>query len=456
MAFCPNTFAAQLKKEFGATTYQKWLNQLNYCVDDSHCLTLSVPSKVVRNWIQTHYLDRIELLANAVEPHLQSVMVVVANDDNKPEKSEKTSIFSGLASSDSAVDSLTHQENKVFNISTHLDERFTFDSFIIGKPNELAFAAARRVAESRDAGFNPLFLYGGVGLGKTHLMHAIAHEIAEKTPDRTVLYLSAEKFMYQFVRALRSKETVSFKEQFRSVDVLMIDDVQFIAGKESTQEEFFHTFNALMDQNKQIILSADKSPNDLTGIEDRLKSRLGWGLVADIHPTTYELRLGILGAKRDETAHKVTNDVLEFLAHKITSNVRELEGAFNRILAYADLIGRPISVEMAEDVLQDVLRATLRPVTIDQIQKKICEHYAIRHTDLMSARRHRVFVRPRQIAMYLAKMLTTQSMPSIARAFGRRDHTTVMHATQKVEELIKTDPEFEADVNLLSRALRHV
>jgi chromosomal replication initiator protein len=335
----------------------------------------------------------------------------------------------------------------------HLDPRFTFDNFVVGKPNELAHAAARRVADATSVTFNPLFLYGGVGLGKTHLMHAIAWQIRRKDPNRRVLYLSAEKFMYQFIRALRFKDTMAFKEQFRSVDVLMIDDVQFISGKDSTQEEFFHTFNALVDQNRQVVISADKSPSDLEGMEERLRSRLGWGLVADIHPTTYELRLGILQAKAEAMNAAIPAKVLEFLAHKITSNVRELEGALNRIVAHAELVGRSITLESTQEVLHDLLRANDRRITIDEIQKRVAEHFNIRLSDMHSARRARAVARPRQVAMYLAKQLTARSLPEIGRKFGGRDHTTVMHAVRKIEELKTTDPTFAEDIELLRRML---
>ena len=260
---------------------------------------------------------------------------------------------------------------------------------MVGKPNELAYAAARRVADTENPTFNPLFLYGGVGLGKTHLMHAIAWHIRKNYPHRRVIYMSAEKFMYQFVRALRYKDTVAFKDQFRSVDVLMIDDVQFIGGKDTTQEEFFHTFNALVDRNRQVIISADKSPQDLDRVEERLRSRLGWGLVADLHPATYELRLGILQAKAEKLGCPVPDKVMEFLAHKITSNVRELEGALNRIAAHAQLVGRTITLEMTQEVLADLLRASERRITIDEIQKKVAEHFNIRLADMHSARRAR-------------------------------------------------------------------
>jgi chromosomal replication initiator protein len=339
------------------------------------------------------------------------------------------------------------------SLTATLDPRFEFKHFVVGRTNELAHAAARRVAEAEKVPFNPLFLYGGVGLGKTHLMHAIAWHISQRQPDRIVLYMSAEKFMYQFIRALRYKTIMDFKEQFRSVDVLMIDDIQFIAGKDATQEEFFHTFNALVDANRQIVISADKSPSDLDGMEERLKSRLGCGLVADIHPADYELRLGILQSKAEQLGIDMPPKVLEFLAHKITSNVRELEGALNRIVAHATLVGRPITLESTQEVLHDLLRANDRRVTIEEIQKRVAEHFNIRLADMHSARRARAVARPRQVAMYLAKQLTSRSLPEIGRKFGGRDHTTVMHAVRKVDELRAADSAFSEDVELLRRML---
>jgi chromosomal replication initiator protein len=259
--------------------------------------------------------------------------------------------------------------------------------------------------------------------------------------------------MYQFVRALRTKDTMSFKEQFRSVDVLMIDDVQFIGGRDATQEEFFHTFNALVDQNRQVVISADKSPSDLEGVEERMRSRLGWGLVADIHPTTYELRLGILQAKAERLGAEIPSKVLEFLAHKITSNVRELEGALNRIVAHTTLVGRSVTLESTQEVLHDLLRANDRRVTIEEIQKRVAEHFNVRVADMHSARRARAVARPRQVAMYLSKQLTSRSLPEIGRKFGGRDHTTVMHAVRKIEEIKSLDPSFAEDVDLLRRML---
>jgi chromosomal replication initiator protein len=285
------------------------------------------------------------------------------------------------------------------------------------------------------------------------LMHAIAWEIRRHRPARRLIYLSAEKFMYQFVRALRSKDTMPFKELFRSVDVLLIDDFQFIGGKESTQEEFFHTFNALVDMNRQIVISADKSPSDLN-IEERMRSRLVHGMVADVHPTTYELRLVILQSKADQLNLAVPQKVLEFLAHKIVSNVRELEGALNRITAHAQFIGRDITVETAEEVLHDLLRKNDRRVTIDEIQKRVAEHFNVRFIDMQSQRRARDIARPRQVAMYLCKMLTERSLPEIGRKFGGRDHTTVIHAIRRIEALSQADKGLAEDIRILTRTLQ--
>jgi chromosomal replication initiator protein len=285
------------------------------------------------------------------------------------------------------------------------------------------------------------------------LMHAIAWHLSKTQPSRRVIYLSAEKFMYQFIRALRFKDTVAFKEMFRSVDVLMIDDVQFISGKDSTQEEFFHTFNALVDQNRQVIISADKSPSDLEGMEERLKSRLGWGLVADIHPADYELRLGILHSKAEQLNACIPPRVLEFLAQKIISNVRELEGALNRLAVAASLNATEITIDYTRTILKDLLRSSDRKVTIEEIQKAVAEHYNIRFADMHSQRRSRGVVRPRQIAMYLSKQLTSASYQEIGRKFGGRDHTTIMHGIQTIERLLTMEQPLSEDMTLLQRLL---
>ena len=342
--------------------------------------------------------------------------------------------------------------------SAPLDARFTFDKFVVGKPNELAHAAAKRVSDGGKVTFNPLFLYGGVGLGKTHLMHAIAWSTKEKNKRARILYLSAEQFMYRFVQALRFKDMHAFKKLFRSVDVLMVDDVQFIAGKDSTQDEFFHTFNALIEQGKQIVISADRAPGEIDGLEERIKSRLAWGLVVDVHPTDYELRLGILQAKAEIQMElnrdvKIDEGILEYLAHKISSNVRVLEGALTRLFAFASLVGKEITIDLVQECLSDILRTSERKVTIEEIIRKVAEHYNLRMTDLISARRARVVARPRQIAMFLSKSLTSKSLPEIGRKFGGRDHTTVIHAVKKIEELKLVDVQVADEVEILRRTL---
>lgn len=447
----------RLRDEVGEAAFRSWLQPLTLGDLRDGVLTLSAPTRFLRDWVATHYGDRIRGLWASEDPGLRSVEVLVqVQGAPRPAAAAAPSLPLPLpqvvpASVPAAPANGTASDTD--DIGAPLDPRFTFKDFVVGKPNEFAYAAARRVAEADQVSFNPLFLYGGVGLGKTHLMHAIAWEIRERAPHRTVLYLSAEKFMYRFIRALRYQDTMSFKEQFRSVDVLMVDDVQFIGGKDSTQEEFFHTFNSLVDQRRQIVISADKSPSDLEGMEDRLKSRLGSGLVADIHATTYELRLGILESKAERLRVAVPQKVMEFLAHKITSNVRELEGALNRVVAHAQLVGRDINLETTQDVLHDLLRANDRRITIEEIQKKVAEHFNIRVADMHSARRARQVARPRQVAMYLAKQLTSRSLPEIGKKFGGRDHTTVIHAVKKVEELRDADQSFAEDVELLRRML---
>ena len=449
----------RLRAEVGDAAFRSWLKPLTMVSAKKGVVRMSVPTRFMRDWVVSHYSESIQMLWQEEGIGISSIEIVVQPPPRPKPKSECAPrvaeapraarwAVAPISTRSSAEPATSH-----LDLSAPLDERFTFENFIVGKPNELAYAAARRVAEARSVPFNPLFLYGPVGLGKTHLMHAIAWEIGARYPKRRIIYLSAEKFMYQFVRALRTKDTMAFKDQFRSVDVLMIDDVQFIGGRDATQEEFFHTFNALVDQNRQVVISADKSPSDLEGVEERMRSRLGWGLVADIHPTTYELRLGILQSKAERSEPDIPAKVLEFLAHKITSNVRELEGALNRIVAHATLVGRPIALESTQEVLHDLLRANDRRVTIEEIQKRVSEHFNVRVTDMHSARRARAVARPRQVAMYLSKQLTSRSLPEIGRKFGGRDHTTVMHAVRKIEELKAADSSFAEDIELLRRML---
>ena len=443
----------RLQQDVGEVEYRTWLRQMALVGLDGDEVTVSLPSRFLRDWVRSHYADKLNGLWQAENPLVRRVDLRVGLSGAPLQ--HPAIIPPATPPAPPPADAKTDDRPDAKEAAGPLDSRFEFDSFVVGKPNEFAYACARRVAERpSSAGFNPLFLYGGVGLGKTHLMHAIGLELARKEgPPVNVAYMSAEKFMYRFIAAIRSQSTMEFKEQLRSVDVLMVDDLQFLIGKDNTQEEFFHTFNALVDAGKQIVVSADKSPSDLNGLEDRLRSRLGCGMVADIHATTYELRLSILEAKVERAETPVSGKVLEFLATKIASNVRELEGSLVRLLAHANLFGRPITLESTQEVLHDILKAHDRRVTVEEIQKRVAEHWNIRLADMSSARRARAVARPRQVAMYLAKQLTSRSLPEIGRRFGNRDHTTVMHAVSRVTELMAADADFAERVELLRRML---
>lgn len=449
-----NRVRARLQMEIGDADYRSWLRQMWLAGLDGDEITVKLPNRFHRDLVRDRYGALLSALWQAENAAVRRVDIRVGaavTDD------AETPIVSPALLRARAAGKPDERSRAEERDASALDPRFTFDNFVVGKPNEFAYACARRVAERpASTGFNPLFLYGGVGLGKTHLMHAIAWELGGSSQAErpvSVAYMSAEKFMYRFIAAIRSQSTMEFKEQLRSVDVLMIDDLQFLIGKDNTQEEFFHTFNALVDAGRQIVVSADKSPSDLIKLEDRLRTRLGCGMVADLHATTFELRISILELKALRAGVAVPHKVMEFLAHKITGNVRELEGALNRLIAHANLFGRPVTLEAVPEVLQDLLKAHDRRVTIDEIQRKVAEHYNIRLTDMSSARRARAVARPRQVAMFLAKQLTTRSLPDIGRRFGNRDHTTVMHAINRVTELMATDAGFAEDVELLRRML---
>jgi chromosomal replication initiator protein len=450
----------RLQHEVGDVEYRTWLRQMTLVGLDGDEIVVHLPSRFVRDWVSNHYGDRLTALWQAENDRIRRVDLRCSTGTAPRALAESVApaVAPPAAPTPAAEVPRPASEDRLGESDVgQLNPRFTFSDFVVGKPNEFAHACARRVAERPAAqGFNPLFLYGGVGLGKTHLMHAIAWDLTRfGRPGGaiSVAYMSAEKFMHRFISAIRTQATIEFKDQVRSVDVLMIDDLQFLINKEATQEEFFHTFNALVESGKQIVVSADKSPADLSGLEERVRTRLGSGMVADLHATTFELRVSILGAKAASAGIVVPPKVLEFLAHKITSNVRELEGALNRLIAHAALIGRDISLETTQEVLHDVLKAFDRRVTIEEIQRRVAEHYRIRLTDMSSPRRARTVARPRQVAMYLAKQLTSRSLPEIGRRFGNRDHTTVLHAVSRVAELMARDAGFAEDVELLRRML---
>lgn len=439
-----------LRAEYGQRTFDSWLKPIALVDVREGVATLSLPTHFMADWIRNHFIDRLRLLWSAQYPAVHSVRLIVA-----PAVRQEAGDEDALAAEDApAARAATPAAPRVGGLS--LEERYTFDSFVVGKSNELAYNAARTVADGGQISFNPLFLHGTTGLGKTHLMHAIGWEMRQRNPQAQIAYMSAEKFMVEFLAALRAKDTISFKQRLRSVDLLMIDDVQFIAGKDSTQEEFFHTMNEIINAGKRLVITADRSPQNLEGIQERILSRLAWGLVADINPADYELRLNILDAKLTRMGAekgRVPTDVIEFLARKITSNVRELEGALNRVVAYATLTGRAVTMEFTREVLADVLKAHDRRITIDEIQRRVAEYYAIKLAELLSARRAREVARPRQVAMYLAKKLTQRSLPEIGRRFGGRDHTTVLHAVKRIDELRIEDSELDADIEALSRQL---
>jgi chromosomal replication initiator protein len=433
---------AALRAESGDHNFEAWLAPLALVGCDGERVTLAAPSAFLADWVNSNFADKLRLHWAAQRPGTRQVSITIL----------PAGMPAGTAAAPAAATPLPIPGT---SISLPVEQRYTFDSFIVGKSNELAYNAAHAVAEPGPVGFNPLFLHGTTGLGKTHLMHAIGNAFLARQPNAKVAYLSAEKFMVEFLAALRAKDTIAFKQRLRSVDLLMIDDVQFIAGKESTQEEFFHTMNEIISAGKRLVITADRSPQNLEGIQERILSRMAWGLVADINPADYELRLNILHAKLAGMTQNIAvpAEVIEFLARKITANVRELEGALNRVIAYAALVGKPVTLDFTRETLADLLRAHEKKLTIDEIQRKVAEHYRLKMTDLLSARRAREVARPRQVAMYLAKKLTPRSLPEIGRRFGGRDHTTVMHAVKRIEELRVTDREIDADVSHLTRLL---
>ena len=439
----------KLNSEYGNEIFNSWIKNIKIQSHEGEVIFFTVPTRFIRDWITSHYLDKIIFFLNEENPDIKRVKINI----------------------DNSLSSNTHQiennleSNKPYSLSVNnndewpLDERFTFEKFIVGPSNELAFASAKRLSLSEKFEFNPLYLYGGVGLGKTHLLHAIAWQTKENNPESKVLYLSAERFMFQFIKSLRQKDTMAFKQKFRSVDVFILDDIQFMIGKSSTQEEFFHTFNSLLDLNKKVIISCDRAPSDLKGFDERIKSRLSGGLVADILPASFDLRYSILKKKSEElvarsnTNLKLSDDVLFFLAKTVVTNVRELEGALNKVFTFSNILGKEIDVELTKSVLKDLLRSSNRRITIDEIQSKVSNYYNLKIEDMTSSRRIRSFARPRQVAMYLSKKLTTRSLPEIGRKFGGRDHTTVIHAVKKIEQLKIENSKFDEDINLITQII---
>ena len=445
---------ARLRAELGDASFASWLAPLTLVDVDGEEVTLGVATRFLRDWIESHYADRIAALWADHRPGIQGARIVI-HDGLPPDADGKTRTAGERpkAQRDGALGLRAH-DARPDGLGSPLNNRLTFREFVVGESNELAHAAAQQVAGIDHLPFNPLYLYGGVGRGKTHLLHAIAWCIRGREPSRRVLYLSAERFMYRFIQAIRQKDTVAFKERLRSADVLLIDDIQFICDKDSTQEEFLHTLNALLDHRCQVVVSADRAPSRLEGMEERLKSRLAGGLAVNILPANYELRLGILREKaRPLGIGDAPREVMEFLARNITSNARELEMALHSIAAHAALLGGAITLPTTQWVLRDVLVAEEQKITIEDIQRRVAAHYNIKPAELSSNRRSQAVVRPRHVAMYLAKQLTSRSLPEIGRKFGKRDHTTVLYAIRRIEDLRPKDSTLDEDVEHLRQSL---
>ncbi|WP_213979808.1 chromosomal replication initiator protein DnaA [Sphingomonas sp. dw_22] len=429
-----------LRRSAGQRLFDQWLKPVVLIEEkDSSTVRLGLPSAFMTQWVKNHYAERLLLEFRAVLPAIRTVSIETVTEAPAVLKAEPRPAAANIA---------TPAERPSF------DPRFTFDRFVVDASNRVAFNAAMTVAEPGSPRFSPLYLHASTGQGKTHLMHAIGHAFLAANPHATAIYSTGERFMFEFVQALRNKDTHAFKTRLRSVDLLMIDDLQFIGGKDATQEEFFHTVNEFMGSGKRLVVAADRAPQALEGFETRLAGRLGSGLVADIKPAELELRRAIIARKlEDMPAVDMPAEVADLLAARITSNVRELEGALNRLLAYANLSNETITIDFATTVLGEVLRSSQRRITIDEIQRAVSAHFEVKQIDLISERRAVAIARPRQIAMYLAKRLTTRSLPEIGRKFGNRDHSTVIHAVKRIEDLRGKDVEIDGAVRALMRTL---
>ncbi len=436
-----------LRESAGARLFDQWLKPVELVADeDADTIRLALPSKFMADWVRSHYADRLLLEFRQALPGVRAVAIETRVAGPKPVVlvAEPVSL---------PAPGPADVEARPAAPRPALDERLCFDRFVVGASNRVALNAARALAEPGPPRFSPLFVHSPTGLGKTHLLHAIGHAFLAERPDAAVLFMSAERFMFEFVQAVRARDTFAFKARLRAADLLMIDDLQFIAGKDSTQEEFFHTVNEIMAAGKRLVISADRCPQALDGVDARIVSRLGIGLVADIRLPDLDLRRAILERKLADCGAAVPVEVLDLLAGRITGSIRELEGALNRVVAYAHLTGEAVTLDFAVATLGEQLRGSQRRVTIDEIQKLVSQHFELKPLDLISARRARAVARPRQIAMYLAKRLTTRSLPEIGRKFGGRDHSTVIHAVRRVEQLRDSDREVDNAVRVLLREL---
>ena len=474
---------SQLQNELPEQQYNTWIRPLKLKYFDSDndrfndpsnddVIELLAPNRFVEDWVKSKFLKRIEELFHQLSGN-GVVLGISASPVNAPQykqqaeySSKKTidPIITELppskesprdrAAGEDSIDAPTIVRSAAeTSLRTNLNNEFTFDNFVEGKSNQLAFAAAQQVAENPGGSYNPLFIYGGVGLGKTHLMHAVGNALRAKKPDAKIVYLHSERFVADMVKALQLKAIDEFKRFYRSVDALLIDDIQFFSGKERSQEEFFHTYNALLEGGQQMILTSDRYPKEIDGVEERLKSRFGWGLTVAVEPPELETRAAILINKAEQSGVHLSKDAAFFIAQRIRSNVRELEGALKRVMAHAQFTRRPIDIDLIRESLKDLLALQDKLVTVDNIQRVVADYYQLKMSDLLSRRRSRSVARPRQVAMSIAKELTNHSLPEIGEAFGGRDHTTVLHAVRKVKELEGADREVQRDLKNLYRTL---
>ncbi|WP_415335414.1 chromosomal replication initiator protein DnaA [Clostridium perfringens] len=439
-----------IKGEISEISFNTWIKSCTPISISDNILKLSIPNEFTKGILDTRYKDLLIQALKIVTSRKFKIEFYLESDLEEEKENEEKQKEEKKDNTNDVDGSIVVSDE----MSATLNPKYTFQSFVIGNSNRFAHAASLAVAESPAKAYNPLFIYGGVGLGKTHLMHAIGHYILQENPKAKVVYVSSEKFTNELINAIKDDKNEEFRNKYRKVDVLLIDDIQFIAGKERTQEEFFHTFNALHEENKQIILSSDRPPKEIPTLEDRLRSRFEWGLIADIQPPDFETRMAILKKKADVEGLNVPNEVMVYIATKIKSNIRELEGALIRIIAYSSLTNRDVSVDLASEALKDIIsNKESAPVTVKTIQESVANYYNLRIEDLKSQRRTRNIAYPRQIAMYLSRKLTDMSLPKIGEEFGGRDHTTVIHAYEKISENLKTDEGLQSMINDITKKL---
>ncbi len=426
-----------LKTRLGSEVVSRWLDPLSLSSATEKAVVLEAPNPFFRDWVLSHYLEPLRALISGRDLQIVTTTAtslsavlpsVVASVPHTPARSAAPAL---------ATTAPVRATSPAWERG--LNEKFTFDRFVVGPSNRFAHAASLAVAESPAKAYNPLFIYGGVGLGKTHLMQAIGQAIQQRRTSQRVVYISSERFTNELIAAIQTRTTTKFRERYRTVDVLLVDDIHFIAEKEATQEEFFHTFNALYDAHKQIVMSSDRSPKEIAGLEERLVSRFEWGLVTDIQPPDLETRIAIIRKKAEEAGIDVPDSVTDFIGRQITSNIRELEGALIRVTAYCNLFNQPLSASIAREVLKDMVKEVRSRITLEQIQRRVAAYFQVEVSEIRGARRQRSILYPRQVAMFLCRRLTEASLPEIGRAFGGRDHTTVMHAVEKVGQGIAQD-----------------